>query len=725
MRRIRIRRPCVALGVMVALLVPAGPVAAGPEQAADELFELSFSELLDVEVVVTTASRRPEKVRDIPASVVIVTREEIETYGYRTLDELLRNIPGLYMINDYSAQGLNFGVRGYLAGSLLVNVKILVNGTDQLFDVMGSPTLIFNPVPVAAIDRIEVIRGPTAVVYGSGAFFGVINIITNESGRSARGTRLQASVGNQETTELFARHTDREGEFGFTVNGSWSTTRGIDADYAVLAPDDVFTAHGVDPLGSTGGQLADDRLFVDLSGTLRGFRFAVTHGETERGAFVFGPQAATNGNLVTAKSTRATVGLAREVASGWRLDLQGGVASDTMDLEYRVPDRENPTIGVQTLSSDAWFFDGHFSGAVSEAVELSFGANLRTIRDPRIFLDLFTIPAPTVNNATFDTPEDESISTWGVFGRMDYQASPSVRLVAGLRLEQMLPYDIRGALGVGQPFETTLTGRYDSDELELFPQLALIWSPADGHLLKFLAGRSARRPSFFQARDNTLDPRRENLDPESITTYEIAYTGHLSDRVSLGLNLFHNQLTDLVTRVVLVDLDASTVESWSANAGEVSTQGIELTAQLRPTESLQLEASLTVQDSDEKGVDRAVPYSPETLGYLKVAWQPSDTFRVGLTGTWVGSMLPYYDEARPDGHGGFGARIGDEVEGSALVGANLRWVHGGSSGLFANLRASNLFDETIRFPTTTNNPWATYGTVDAGRTWLLTVGLDF
>ena len=77
-----------------------------------KLFEMSIDEMMNIKI--STAGKKAEKVSIIPASVVIITREEIEKYGYCTLEEILESIPGLYQVDDWQSGGSNFGVRGFL-----------------------------------------------------------------------------------------------------------------------------------------------------------------------------------------------------------------------------------------------------------------------------------------------------------------------------------------------------------------------------------------------------------------------------------------------------------------------------------------------------------------------------------------------------------------------------------------------------------------------------------
>lgn len=143
---------------------------AGKSQDTDSLmlsqiFDLSLNDLAAIKV---QAAGKRTKIESIPASVVIITRQDIQKFGYTTLKEVLNQVPGLYLWDDYHVRGrINIGVRGYTSSD---NIIILVNGINQVEGVYNEYLLTKVAVPVEAIDRIEVIRGPMSVLYGSGAF---------------------------------------------------------------------------------------------------------------------------------------------------------------------------------------------------------------------------------------------------------------------------------------------------------------------------------------------------------------------------------------------------------------------------------------------------------------------------------------------------------------------------------------------------------------------------
>ena len=143
----------------------------------DSLFYEIDVQLEETEISSSTASHWEQSVFEIPASTVIISRAEIERNGYMTLNEILENVPGFYTIDHRSESDITFGVRGFWA-PFNRNVMIQVNGVNMLSERQNDFALNKINVSVESIERIEIVRGPLSVIYGAGAFFGVINIIT-------------------------------------------------------------------------------------------------------------------------------------------------------------------------------------------------------------------------------------------------------------------------------------------------------------------------------------------------------------------------------------------------------------------------------------------------------------------------------------------------------------------------------------------------------------------
>src|ERR1700735_3451228 len=165
------------------------------------LADMSIEELMSISVdSVYGAPGFKQKVAEAPASVTIVTSEEIQRYGYRTLADILRNVPGFYVSYDRNYSYL--GVRGFgLPGQYNDSIALLVDG-HRLNDNIYGGNLIGTdfPVDVDLIDRVEVIRGPNSSLYVASAFLGVVNIITKR-GRDLQKVSMAGEVASYGTYE--------------------------------------------------------------------------------------------------------------------------------------------------------------------------------------------------------------------------------------------------------------------------------------------------------------------------------------------------------------------------------------------------------------------------------------------------------------------------------------------------------------------------------------------
>jgi outer membrane receptor for ferrienterochelin and colicins len=164
-----------------------------------DLTTLSLEDLTKVQIeTVYGASKFGQKVTEAPSSVTIVTADEIQKYGYRTLADLLRSVPGFYI--SYDGQDTYIGVRGISRPSdYNTLVLILVDG-HRMNENVYNGTYISGEfvIDFDLIDRVEIIRGPGSSLYGTDAFFAVINIFTKR-GRDLKGTEVSLSAGGQET----------------------------------------------------------------------------------------------------------------------------------------------------------------------------------------------------------------------------------------------------------------------------------------------------------------------------------------------------------------------------------------------------------------------------------------------------------------------------------------------------------------------------------------------
>ena len=138
--------------------------------------EMSLEDLLNVKVV--TASGKEEERFMASATVRVVTREEIERHGYRSMAELLSGVPGLYVVDDLVSPSLAVrGVSGGLyAGTRIV--RVMIDGTQVNFRPDLNAFLGPEYIPMEAVERVEIALGPLSALYGANAFLATVNVIT-------------------------------------------------------------------------------------------------------------------------------------------------------------------------------------------------------------------------------------------------------------------------------------------------------------------------------------------------------------------------------------------------------------------------------------------------------------------------------------------------------------------------------------------------------------------
>jgi iron complex outermembrane receptor protein len=136
--------------------------------------DLSLEELLNIEV--TTATKTAVKLSDVPAALTVITKQDIQKYGYRNLAEALARVPEVYMHYQGHNNGVDF--RGFYINNNPRRVLFLINGhrVNDRFHFGDFEADIINDL--SDVERIEVIRGTGAALYGSVAVLGVVNVIT-------------------------------------------------------------------------------------------------------------------------------------------------------------------------------------------------------------------------------------------------------------------------------------------------------------------------------------------------------------------------------------------------------------------------------------------------------------------------------------------------------------------------------------------------------------------
>ncbi len=168
---------------------------------ADQLVELSLDELLNVEI--TSVSKKAEPLQDAPAAVFVISADDLRRSGVRSIPDALRMVPGV-QVAQIDAQRWAVSARGF-NGRFAARLLVLMDGRSLYSPLYSGVYWESQDTFIEDIERIEVIRGPGATLWGANAVNGVINIITR-SAADTIGTRVYAGLGDQLEAFAGARH---------------------------------------------------------------------------------------------------------------------------------------------------------------------------------------------------------------------------------------------------------------------------------------------------------------------------------------------------------------------------------------------------------------------------------------------------------------------------------------------------------------------------------------
>jgi iron complex outermembrane receptor protein len=525
------------LGAASALGSPSGEKA--PARALAKTSSPVSEHLVFEEIpIVITASRHEQKASEAPASVHVITSEEIRNYGYRTLAEALQSAPGIFISYDHSYTYI--GVRGISrGGDYNSRVQLQLDGHPMNDNVWEQGFLGEDlGLDMNRVDRIEIVYGPGSALYGSNALFAIINVITRPPSLS-EGAEIDLEGGAFGRAKAQARFSGRAGGWDMAASAGALNAGG----------DDLYFPE-YDALGQNGGiaEQTDFEKAYRVSGALERGPFQIRAQTSYRvkgiptGAYttVFNDDASrtTDTRTVLSLSYRRTLREGLDLAvrgaydeyrywGTYRYDAGGGLLVDNIDrstgrwvtqeaqLDYRISERHALTFGqgvVRNFDADVENFDEepHFRYA-----------------DVR-----------------------RSFTEFSLFAQHEYAPVKQWRFTTGAR------YDDYSTFGSA-----------------VSPRFAAVYMPAERWRLKFLAGRAFRAPNiyelFYEAGTYAPNPA---LDPEYIASYELGAEVRLNPRFDLRLALYRDRIRDLISQEVVPpgNFQFLNLESAESMGGELA-----------------------------------------------------------------------------------------------------------------------------------------------------------
>jgi len=706
-----------------------------------DLVDLSFEELLEIQIV--TAGKKEQKISDIPASIILITRRDIELYGFKDLEEIFKNIAGLYYMNNYSFLGPTIGVRGYMTPNAS-NLMVLINGMPQHDDLFNSFSFHMSPIPVEAIERIEVVRGPMSVIYGSNAFFGAINIITSDlDNKNTSSTLVSSNIGNAQNGRLAISSKGREGEFSYNLSALAQNTASIDfpiKDMSTLFPTNYAALGFTNPDKTTDDYFNTNQKYFGFSGNFNELFFNLNYSYSIYG-HTFTDIFYQPANMKLSFAS-AAIGYNKEFSHKFSLHTKLNYNNYYL---YMADNYYTSAAEGYGFESDNYSYGEYFSERVdaevnlfftpSDKINISLGTSLGTILQSLDKTDAPYNPAAFgLINRSGGLVEGDNVYVFSAYTQLDVKPTKRIQLVAGARVDRMSTFDLLLYRGMYTPNKQKFMETFDYSNFYFIPRLAAILDISKNHILKLMYGKAIKLPDIWSLRNNLVipegSPLQKQLDEESINTLELNYLGTFSSQFSLNMSLFYNTLDNLVSRTVQLEPPYT---SYFTNMDKISTKGIEFTMNAKPISKLSSELSVTYQKSTNE-VDNTldVDFSPNWLGYFKAAFEANSKFSVALVANYVSEMFAQWDKSpksistgdlTPKG------RVGANSPAYFLLGTHFRFQNliskKENAGLILEFKANNLLNSEIRYPSTTVSKWADKGVVGYGRTFLFSVGYKF
>ncbi len=478
-----------------------------------DLAQMSLEDLMDIKV--TSVSKKAEKLSDAAAAIYVLTGEEIRKSGARTIPDALRMVPGLHVANiDGSTWAIS--ARGFNA-SFSNKLLVLIDGRTVYSPLFSGVWWDVQDVLMEDIDRIEVIRGPGATLWGANAVNGVINITTKQPGKSQE-TMLVVGSGTYERGAGALRYNGPVGNNGsLRVYGKYFDRNEFDASSGIDTKDDWWMGRGGFRYDGALSDLSDITVQSDVYNGKAGANYVVPDINAPYTTVLQEQTDITGGNILARFSRQSQSGNQHTVQvyfdQAARKDTWVDFSRKTYDLDYQ------------------------HSFGVSSQLDVIWGGGYRVNHD-KVTSGLYISMNPT----------ERTYGLGNIFAQIDYAIVPNrLELTLGTKLEY-----------------------HELTDLEIQPSGHILWHPARDHTLWASVSRAVRTPSrvdregeLFIAAVPPLSLANPTPIPvkvvfrgisenrsENLVAYEVGYRSTLSNRITLDVTGFYSRYNDLLSLAI-------------------------------------------------------------------------------------------------------------------------------------------------------------------------------
>ena len=478
--------------------------------------------------VVVTGTRSETDVRHLPMTVSLVGRPQLEASQQTSVLPVLNSqVPGFFSTSrGVMGYGVATGASGQMslrgiggpaqAGLPTTGLLVLIDGHPQYMGLMGHP--IADAYQTMMAERVEVLRGPASVLYGSNAMGGVINIVTRKMQEDGIRTNINIGAGSYGSIQTEATNRIRKGRFSSTVTASYNRTDGHRADMA-------FEQYG--GYAKLGYDFTDNwKVWGDVNVT----RFNATNPGSVMKPYIDNDQRITRG------------------MTSFALENYYEKTSGALSFFYNW--------------GDHWINDGYQPGG--EPLQYRFNSNDQMLGVSWYqSVQLFQGNRLTVGADYFHFGGE----AWNQFfdGHRETSANKSLNEVAGY-------VDFRQDIAAWLTLDAGARVDYHSQTgTEFIPQVGLAFHLPENAEIKAMASKGFRNPTIREM--YMFPPQNPDLKPEKLWNYELSFSQRLMDnRLSYGLNVFYINGENLIIRLPnpngsgMLNQNSGEIENWGAEA---------------------------------------------------------------------------------------------------------------------------------------------------------------
>lgn len=523
---------------------------ANTEQEGDTYLDMDLQQLM--EIIITSAAKKPQKVKDTPAAAFVITQDDIRKSGVTTVADALAMAPGLYVakISNSRWSISSRGFPGFTSNKLL----ILIDGKSVYMPTYSGTFWEEQLVMLEDVDRIEIIRGPGGTLWGANAVNGVINIITKKA-KDTQGNLVRAGAGTEEKAMAAGRAGMKFGDSTYgrlfiSYNNHDSNSTSQPASNAGLSnASDGWSS------GQLGGRI-DGAIDSKKSWTIQGDIYKI------------------DGDQLTYPLWKE--GVPYPGTEVQPLDLSGGSILTRWEQEFQQNEK---------FSAQFYFFNRNRSEEFYEQTLSTFDIDLQ-----------YDFPLTPRNNVTLGAGIRWDIADFDQTFMMALKDTTDT-LYSVFIEDEITLFPNTLWLTIGTKYEHN-----DYTGCEWQPSGKLLYIPAIDHSVWLSVSRAVRTPSFLENsgtltlgvypgendRIQTAQIKGDsNFGSEEVIAYEAGYRWKIFSNMSLDLAAFYNDYDDIYNIHPIPTNDGMDLKLSNAIKGH--NYGFELAMDWNPIQSWRLD----------------------------------------------------------------------------------------------------------------------------------------